>query len=168
MLFMAETVGKRLQRAMAARGLSQRELAKVTKLEASTISRFASDARGDQPRKETREKLATALDVSVGWLWAGEQPDPFGLPAEATASTARYPSKVAAAQAMRGLLDPEAIAAMITEEAGGVGSEGVDPGPEYWTERAQWWHEKRRQTRAAVDPKLDAAAPMVPRPKRRK
>jgi hypothetical protein len=78
----------------------------------------------------------------------------------------RFPSRKAAAAALRGLVDDEAIDAMMSEEH--YGTDG-DPGADFWLERAAWWNRKRKELREGFVPPstdLDEPPPMTARPKK--
>ena len=65
----AFTVGIRLKQARLERGLSRQQLGKLASVGTSTIQNI-EDGRG-QPRNDTVEALATALQVSPCWLGFG-------------------------------------------------------------------------------------------------
>jgi transcriptional regulator with XRE-family HTH domain len=165
-----ETLAKRLSQALAARNMSPAELAARTKLNPGYLSRLLDGSRGDNIRKETRAKIAKALDLDGAWLFAGVGPSPFaasGPVLTPSGGLRRYPSKLAAATAMRGIYDVEAIDAMLTEEHGGVESDGTDPGEEFWVGRIRWWHQQRQaETRIAKgEDALSKQAPLQGRTK---
>lgn len=66
------TTPERLTEAMAAANKKQIDLAHITGLSHSTISRYLSGQV--EPRQEAIIKLATALDVSEWWLWGYNVP----------------------------------------------------------------------------------------------
>ena len=66
------TTSERLQEAMDAVGKKQIDLAKITGLSHSTISRYLSGAM--EPKQKAMGKLAAALDVSEAWLWGYDVP----------------------------------------------------------------------------------------------
>lgn len=66
------TTPERLTEAMAAANKKQIDLAHVTGLSHSTISRYLSGQV--EPRQEAIIKLATALNVSEWWLWGYDVP----------------------------------------------------------------------------------------------
>lgn len=138
-------IAERLRQALAVRGMSQADLERASKLSKPHISRLLNAERGKAMRKETRERLARALDVPVAWLFAGVGDPPFGeaiphssapvaraettdamIAARIADSVERYPSKAGAAAALRAMgVSEGAIDAMLTEEHSG--SDG-DPG----------------------------------------
>lgn len=70
-----------------------------------------------------------------------------------------------AAEAMRGLVDEEAIRAMLSEEHRGSSE---DPGEQFWMERARWWHMERARLRHLIEMDggaLEQPPPLAPRPK---
>lgn len=175
-------IGERLRRAMVARGLDQATLAAASGVDKSHISRLLKGDRGEGMRKGTRQKLADALKVTDAWLFAGVGPSPLGDTASpspsATVTTeqmvadliadsiSRYPSKVAASAALRGVVSQQAIDAMMTEEH--KGSTG-DPGSDFWFQRGVWWEHKIRAGKTEVESgSLDEPPPMEPRARKKR
>lgn len=66
------TTAQRLQTAMAMEHKRQTDLAELTGLNKSTISRYCSGAA--EPKADAINKLATALDVAEMWLWGYDVP----------------------------------------------------------------------------------------------
>ena len=66
------TTANRLREAMQEAGKKQIDLAAVTGISHSTISRYLSDKV--EPRREAVHKLAVALDVSEMWLYGYDVP----------------------------------------------------------------------------------------------
>jgi transcriptional regulator with XRE-family HTH domain len=68
-----ETVGQRLRRARLRRGWSQADLKEQAGVSIVTLSRIENDQLEELPRPSTVRKLATALGVTPGWLFYGEE-----------------------------------------------------------------------------------------------
>ena len=66
------TTSQRLQDAMAMAHKRQADLATMTGISKSVISRYCSG--GYEPKAEAVSKLASALDVSEMWLWGYDVP----------------------------------------------------------------------------------------------
>lgn len=66
------TTAARLKEAMSSAGLKQLELAKMTGLSHSTISRYMSGLM--EPKQKAVNLLAQALNVSEMWLWGYDVP----------------------------------------------------------------------------------------------
>lgn len=66
------TTAERLREAMAAAGKKQLDLAKVTGLSHSTISRYLSGQM--EPKQKAISRIAVALGVSEMWLWGYDVP----------------------------------------------------------------------------------------------
>lgn len=66
------TTADRLREAMTAAGKKQLDLAKVTGLSHSTISRYLSGQM--EPKQKAVSRLAIALGVSEMWLWGYDVP----------------------------------------------------------------------------------------------
>ena len=62
----------RIRQAMGETGKKQADLAQITGLNKSTISRYLSGEV--EPRSDAAHKLARALDVSEMWLWGYDVP----------------------------------------------------------------------------------------------
>lgn len=166
----SEEIAARLRRALLARGLSQTELAEKAGIDKGHLSKLLKGERGESTRKETREKLAGALDVDAQWLFAGYGPDPFGGGGSGQYEAVkpnddRYPSKRAAAAALQGVVAQQAIEAMMSEEHSG--SDG-DPGADFWFDRGLWWDRKRRDAMGPPVSDLEDPPPLAGRPKKEK
>lgn len=68
------TTGQRLQQARKSLGLSQRELGCQLGVSGSMIGQYENDLR--KPKRETLQRIADALDVSVDWLCTGQETAP--------------------------------------------------------------------------------------------
>jgi len=66
-------IGERFLIARRRKALSQKELAKLAKVGVLTISRIERGEFQDMPRPATVRGIATALDVSPGWLLFGDE-----------------------------------------------------------------------------------------------
>jgi transcriptional regulator with XRE-family HTH domain len=155
----------------AKRVSSQNAFARAAGLEHATLSRVANDRSltAEHRTGDTITKIARMGNVSERWLSSGEgSPDAPAVADEASPDP-RYPSKVSAARAMRGVHDDAAIEAMLSEEHRGSIE---DPGAEFWIGRIKWWQRERERARAEIgaplksDPTEDPP-PMVERPKRK-
>ena len=67
------TVGKRIKMIRKTANISQKDLAIKLGVSASMIGQYENDLRN--PKYETVERIAKALDVSVDMLYYGEEPD---------------------------------------------------------------------------------------------
>lgn len=82
--FPIDTCGQRLRWARLCAGLSAADLAELSYISASTISRIENSAvkdGGPNTAATTIALLARALGISMGWLWYGEgtEPDPVQI-----------------------------------------------------------------------------------------
>lgn len=66
------TTAERLQQAMKDAGMQAADLAKATKMNKSSISRYLSGEY--EPKQNGINKLAIALNVSEMWLWGYDVP----------------------------------------------------------------------------------------------
>ena len=67
-----QTTGERIARLRLAKGWSQRHLAELADVSAMTVSRAE---QGCEIYAYTLDRLAWALDVSMGYLWCGKRED---------------------------------------------------------------------------------------------
>lgn len=163
----ASTLGERVEFALKRSGLAHNVFARAAGLETATLSRVKADQSigGKHERQgSTLEPIARVAKVSLRWLTSGDG-DPDDAPALVTAPATRYPSKVPAAAAMRGIVSEEAIEAMLSEEHAGT---TTDPGPGFWMDRAVWWDDERKKRAAREPHPIDEPPPMLPRPKKGK
>ena len=65
------TTGQRIQQARKALGLSQRELGEQLGVSGAMVGQYENDLRN--PKRETLQRIADALDVSVDWLCTGQE-----------------------------------------------------------------------------------------------
>lgn len=65
------TTGQRIQQSRKALGLSQKEFGAQLNVSGSMIGQYENDLRN--PKRETLQRIADALDVSVDWLCTGQE-----------------------------------------------------------------------------------------------
>lgn len=162
----ASTFGERVA-FVAAKFPTQNKLGVAAGIESGPLSRLVNTKTRTAGNRSADlvTRIARAGGVSTEWLSTGEGQPETASEASSAAAPVAYPSKLSAAKGMEGLVDPQAIAAMMTEEHRGSDE---DPGPEFWTERILWWQRERERRRAqlAEPAPADEPPPMAPRPRR--
>ncbi|HEX6766464.1 MAG TPA: helix-turn-helix transcriptional regulator, partial [Polyangiaceae bacterium] len=130
----------RLGEAMDARGLSGGELARKTGFTAQYINSLRNKERGARLPLDTVRRLAHALAVSVEWLSTGNGPrerlsDVYPVFAGVdSVPSDRYPGRAEAIALLETTVEPEVIAAL---RASLPENPDVDPGRDFWIERAR-------------------------------
>lgn len=160
------TLGERVEAVIKRSWLGQNAFGRKAGVSSPVLSRYKSDTNRTATKRsgDILKRIATAGNASLDWLTSGEG-DIEENPSEPTDN--RYPSKQPAAKMLRGVVDDEAIEAMLSEEHYGS---TADPGADYWIDRAQWWHQRRHKAIAAVsgpgvkDP-TEESPPMEARPR---
>ena len=148
----------RLAEAMDARGLSGGELARKTGFTAQYINSLRNKDRGARLPLDTVRRLAQALAVSVEWLSSGNGPrerlsDVYPVFAGGDAAAPdRYPGRAEAIALLETTVEPEVIAAL---RASLPTESDVDPGRDFWIERAKELTRDLRRIKA--DPDLTGA-----------
>ena len=151
----------RLAEAMEARGLSGGELARRTGFTAQYINSLRNKDRGARLPLDTVRRLSHALAVSVEWLSSGSGPrerlsDVYPVFAgESALASERYPGRAEAVALLETTVEPEVITAL---RASLPDAPDVDPGRDFWIERAKELVRDLRRIRA--DP--DLASPQRP------
>jgi len=147
----------RLAEAMQARGLTGGELARKTGFTAQYINSLRNKDRGARLPLDTVRRLAHALAVSVEWLSTGNGPRerlsdvyPIFAGVDAVASE-RYPGRAEAIALLETTVEPEVVTAL---RASLPDDPAVDPGRDFWIERAKELVRDLRRIRA--DPDLAA------------
>ncbi len=162
------TLGERVLHAMKAAGYANRQnaFARDAKLPNPTLSRLANDKSPTAVRRsaDVLSKIAEVAKVDPTWLARGTG-EPTVTNGAAPENDEPYPSKRPAAAALRGLIDDQAIDAMLSEEHRGSTS---DPGEAFWIGRAKWWHRQRQQVAAELKmpPEMAEAPTLEGRPKK--
>jgi len=153
----------RLVEAMTARGLSGGELARKTGFTAQYINSLRNKERGARLPLETVRRLAHALAVSVDWLSTGNGPRerlsdvyPVFAGLDVTPSE-RYAGRAEAIALLETTVEPEVVTAL---RASLPDPPDVDPGRDFWIERARELVRDLRRIRA--DPELAASAGRAP------
>ena len=148
----------RLAEAMDARGLSGGELARKTGFTAQYINSLRNKDRGAHLPLDTVRHLAQALAVSVEWLSSGSGPrerlsDVYPVFAGVDAAPPdRYPGRAEAIALLETTVEPEVVAAL---RASLPTDPEVDPGRDFWIERAKELTRDLRRIQA--DPDLSGA-----------
>lgn len=147
----------RLSEAMDARGLSGGELARKTGFTAQYINSLRNKERGARLPLDTVRRLAHALAVSVEWLSSGNGPrerlsDVYPVFPGGDAPSERYPGRAEAIALLETTAPPEVIAAL---RASLPADPDVDPGRDFWIERARELVRDLRRIKA--DPELAGA-----------
>ncbi len=165
------TLGERVEYAIKLAALgSQNDFARAAGLKTATLSRAKNDANPTAQHRagDTIAAIARTAMVDTAWLVSGVG-EPKGKAAEPVEPN-RYPSKTTAAKALAGIVDPEAIDAMLSEEHRGSTE---DPGAPFWVGRAKWWHQERKRLAAelkapAMPAEMDEAPKIEARPKKKR
>ena len=150
----------RLVEAMDARGLSGGELARKTGFTAQYINSLRNKERGARLPLDTVRRLAQALAVSVEWLSTGNGSrerlsDVYPVFAGVeNAPSERYPGRAEAIALLETTVDPEVIVAL---RASLPENPDVDPGRDFWIERARELVRDLRRIKA--DPELHGGRP---------
>jgi transcriptional regulator with XRE-family HTH domain len=144
----------RLVEAMEARGLSGGELARRSGFTAQYINSLRNKDRGGRLPIDTVRRLAHALGVSVEWLSSGNGPrerlsDVYPVFAGPDAASDRYPGRAQAIALLETTVEPEVIVAL---RASLPNDPEVDPGRDFWIERAKELVRDLRRIKA--DPEL--------------
>ena len=145
----------RLVEAMDSRGFTGGELARKTGFTAQYINSLRSKERGARLPLDTVRRLAHALAVSVEWLSTGNGPrerlsDEYPVFAGVdVASSERYPGRAEAIALLETTVEPEVIGAL---RASLPDDPSVDPGRDFWIERARELVRDLRRIKA--DPEL--------------
>lgn len=153
----------RLAEAMEARGLSGGELARKTGFTAQYINSLRNKDRGARLPLETVRRLAHALAVSVEWLSTGSGPrerlsDVYPVFAGLDASAPeRYPGRAEAIALLETTVEAEVVTAL---RASIPEPPDVDPGRDFWIERARELVRDLRRIRA--DPELAPSGGRAP------
>lgn len=157
------TLGARVEEAIRRSGLAHNEFSRASGVSTPVLSRLKADTAETAGKRSAEElaKVARVGGVDLMWLAMGVEPKASAL----TPQSERYPSKAPAARAMRGILDDDAIEAMLSEEHYGSTE---DPGAVFWMTRAKWWHEQRAKMRKPGASGIDGSPPLEPRPKKKK
>jgi transcriptional regulator with XRE-family HTH domain len=152
----------RLAEAMEARGLTGGELGRRSGFTAQYINSLRNKDRGGRLPLDTVRRLAHALAVSVEWLSTGTGPrerlsDVYpvfsGIDA---APSERYPGRAEAIALLETTVEPEVIVAL---RASLPTDPAVDPGRDFWIERAKELVRDLRRIRADPDLAPSAARP---------
>ena len=149
----------RLGEAMEARGLTGGELARRSGFTAQYINSLRNKDRGGRLPLDTVRRLAHALGVSVDWLSSGNGPrerlsDVYPVFAGLDGASDRYPGRAEAIALLETTVEPEVIAAL---RASLPKDPEVDPGRDFWIERAKELVRDLRRIKA--DPELTARSP---------
>jgi transcriptional regulator with XRE-family HTH domain len=148
----------RLAEAMEARGFTGGELARKSGFTAQYINSLRNKERGGRLPLDTVRRLAHALAVSVEWLSTGNGPrerlsDVYPVFAGIDAAPPeRYPGRAEAIALLETTVEPEVILAL---RASVPNDPAVDPGRDFWIDRAKELVRDLRRIRA--DPELGSS-----------
>ena len=144
----------RLAEAMEARGFTGGELARKTGFTPQYINSLRNKERGARLPLDTVRRLAQALAVSVEWLSSGNGPrerlsDVYPVYSGTdTVPSDRYPGRGEAIALLETTVEPEVIAAL---RAALPDDPDVDPGRDFWIERAKELVRDLRRIKADPD-----------------